>query len=95
VKVRITLNKMNSGRMQVACVGSTDEVGGSGTGSVRTFGANATAELRKFLGALGIPDNVITEKVNSLSNIGAYEVVTVAELEIAKEVLQANGFFAL
>jgi hypothetical protein len=81
--------------MQVACVRSGNQLGGSGTGSVRTFAADATEELRKFLGALGIPNNVIAEKISSLSKIGPYEVVTVAELEIAKEVLQANGVFGL
>ena len=95
MKVRVTLNKMNSGRMQVACTRSSNEVGGSGTGAVRTFAADAKEELTKFLHGLGIPDAVGAEKVASLSKIGPYEVVTVAELDITKEVLQANGFFGV
>jgi len=95
MKVRITLNKMNSGRMQVACVRSSGQLGGSGTGAVRTFAADANEKLRKFLGALGIGDDVIAEAMSSVSKICPYEVLTVAELDVSKEVLQANGFFGV
>ena len=55
MKVDVTLNTMNSGRIQVACIRSTNEHGAMGTGHVLApFPANATEEVEAVLLNLGI-----------------------------------------
>jgi len=93
MKVLITLNKTNTGRIQLACVRSTNERGGIGTGyALPPFNPNATAEIEEILCSLGVSEDSIKANMTLLLKVRAGELVKVADLDVADEVLRENGF---
>lgn len=95
MKVLITLNKTNTGKIQVACVRSTNERGGIGTGSaLPPFNPNALAEIDQILRNLGVEEDVIQRNIGVLQEVGPSELVKVADLEVPDEILIENGFAA-
>lgn len=93
MRVLITLNKTNTGRIQLACVRSTNERGGIGTGyALSPFNPNAGADIEAILGNLGVDEDSIRRNMVLLSEVGAGELVKVADLDVADEVLRENGF---
>jgi hypothetical protein len=95
MKVLITLNKSNTGKIQLACVRSTNERGGIGTGStLPPFNPNATAEVVEILRNLGVDEDVIQRNMALLLTVGLSELVKVADIEVPDEVLLENGFAA-
>ena len=93
MKVLITLNKTNTGRIQLACVRSTNERGGIGTGyTLPPSNPNATAEIEEILRNLGVSEDSIKANMSLLWEVGAGELVKVADLDVADEVLRENGF---
>jgi hypothetical protein len=95
MKVLITLNKSNTGKIQLAYVRSTNERGGIGTGSVLPpFNPNATAEVEEILRNLGVDEDLIERNMALLQAVGSSELVKVADIEVPDEVLLENGFAA-
>jgi len=95
MKVLITLNKTNTGRVQLACVRSTNERGGIGTGSsLPPFNPNAVAEITEILRNLGVEEDSIQRNIELLRQVGPSELVKVADIEVPDEVLIENGFAA-
>jgi hypothetical protein len=95
MKVLITLNKSNTGKIQLACVRSTNERGGIGTGStLPPFNPNATAEVEEVLRNLGVEDDLIQRNMALLQTVGPSELVKVADIEVPDEILTDNGFAA-
>jgi hypothetical protein len=93
MKVLITLNKTNTGRIQLACVRSTNERGGIGTGyALPPFNPNAGAEIEAILRNLGVEEDLIQNNMAPLSQVGGGELVKVADLDVADEMLRENGF---
>jgi hypothetical protein len=93
MKVLITLSKTNTGRIQLAFVRSSNERGGIGTGSaLPPFNPNATAEIEETLRNLGVSEDSIRANISLLSEVGAGELVKVADLDVADDVLRENGF---
>jgi hypothetical protein len=93
MRLQITLNKTNTGRVQLACVRSTNEHGGIGTGfGLPPFNPNALREIEDILRNLGVDENVINEKITRLRQVGPNELVKVEELDVADDVLRDNGF---
>ena len=95
MKVLITLNKTNTGRVQLACVRSTNERGGVGTGSsLPPFNPNAVAEIAEILRNLGVEEESIERNIALLRQVGPSQLVKVADIEVPDEVLIENGFVA-
>jgi hypothetical protein len=95
MKVLITLNKTNTGKIQLACVRSTNERGGIGTGSsLPPFNPNAVAEVEEVLRSLGVEEESIQRNIVLLREVGANELVKVADIDVPDEVLVENGFAA-
>jgi hypothetical protein len=95
MKVLITLNKSNTGKIQLACVRSTNERGGIGRGSaLPPFNPNATAEVEEILRNLGVEEDLIQRNMTLLQAVGPSELVKVADIEVPDEVLMENGFVA-
>jgi len=93
MKVLITLNKTNTGRIQLACVRSTNERGGIGTGyGLPPFNPNAGADVELILSNLGVDEESIQSSLALLGKVGPGEQVKVADLEVADEILRDNGF---
>jgi hypothetical protein len=93
MKVLITLNKTNTGRIKLACVRTTNERGGIGTGyALPPFNPNAGAEVEAVLRNLGVDENSIQRNMALLSQVGDGELVKVADVDVADEVLRENGF---
>jgi hypothetical protein len=93
MRLQITLNKTNTGRVQLACVRSTNEHGGIGTGfALPPFNPNALREIEDILRNLGVGENVISEKITLLRQVGPNELVKVEDLEVPDDVLRENGF---
>jgi hypothetical protein len=93
MKVLITLNRTNTGRIQLACVRSTNERGGIGTGyALPPFNPNATAEIEEILGNLGVSEESIKAKMSLLLEVGSGELIKVADLDVTDDVLRENGF---
>ena len=93
MRVQITLNKTNTGRIQVACVRSTNERGGIGTGfALPPFNPNALREIEDILRSLGVNEDLITQKTALLRQVGPNDLVKVDDLDVPDEVLRANGF---
>jgi hypothetical protein len=94
MRVQITLNKTNTGRIQVACVRSTNERGGIGTGfALPPFNPNAIPEIEDILRSLGVNEELITQKITLLRQVGN-DPVKVDDLDVPDDVLRANGFLA-
>jgi hypothetical protein len=95
MKVLITLNRTNTGKIRVACVRSTNERGGIGTGSsLPPFNPNAVAEVEEILRNLGVQEDLIQQNMTLLRQVGTSELVKVADIEVPDEVLIENGFAA-
>jgi hypothetical protein len=93
MKVLITLNKTNTGRIQLACVRSTNERGGIGTGyALPPFNPNAAAEIEEILHNFGVSEGSIKANMSLLLEVGAGELVKVADLDVADDALRENGF---
>jgi len=93
MRVQITLNKTDTGRIQLAYVRSTNERGGIGTGSaLPPFNPNALREIEEILRSLGINEDLITEKTALLRRVGANDPVKVEDLDVPDDVLRENGF---
>ena len=93
MKVQITLNKTNTGRIQLACVRSTNEHGGIGTGfALPPFNPNAIREIEDILRNLGVNEDLIVEKTSLLRQVGPNELVKVEDLDVSDDVLRENGF---
>jgi hypothetical protein len=93
MRVQITLIKTNTGRIQLACVRSTNERGGIGTGfSLPPFNPNALREIEDILRNLGVNEDLITQKTALLRQVGPTELVKVDDLDVPDDILQENGF---
>lgn len=61
MRVQITLNKTSTGGIQLACVRSTNERGGIGTGfALPPFNPNALREVEDILRSLGVREDLIS-----------------------------------
>ena len=88
--VRVSINKMNSGRMQICCARP------GSNGYVITYSSGgARVEVTNALVALGISAETIDRSLDMLGDFGPDEVLLVEEREIADDVLHANGFIAV
>lgn len=93
MKVQITLNKTNTGRIQLACVRSTNERGGIGTGfALPPFNPNALREVEDILRALGVSEDLISQKTALLRQVGPADLVKVDDLDVPDDVLRETGF---
>jgi hypothetical protein len=93
MRVQITLNKTNTGRIQLACVRSTNERGGIGTGfALPPFNPNALREVEDLLRSLGVHEDLIRQKTALLRQVGPTDLVKVDDLDVPDEVLRENGF---
>ena len=93
MRVQITLNKTNTGRIQLACVRSTNERGGIGTGfALPPFNPNAVREVEDILRNLGVREDLIIEKTALLRQVGSTDLVKVDDLDVPDDVLRENGF---
>lgn len=93
MRVQITLNKTNTGRIQLACVRSTNERGGIGKEfALPPFNPNALREIEDVLRSLGVNEGLITEKTALLRQVGTNELIKVEDLDVPDEVLRENGF---
>lgn len=93
MRVQITLNKNNTGRIQLACVRSTNERGGIGTGyALPAFNPNAIREIEDVLRNLGVNEDLIAAKTALLRQIGPNELVKVQDLDVSDDLLRENGF---
>ncbi len=93
MKVLITLNKTNTGRIQVSYVRSSNERGGIGTGAaLPPFNPNAIAEVEEVIRCLGVDAESIGVAVAQLANARPGEQVRVADLDVPDGILRENGF---
>jgi hypothetical protein len=96
MRVQVTLNKTNTGRIQLSCIKSTNERGGIGTGfALPPFNPNALAEVEEILRNLGVNEDLITVKTALLRQVGPNDLIKVDDLDVADEVLRENGFLAV
>lgn len=88
--VRVSINKMNSGRMQICCARP------SSNGYVLTYPTpSAATEVTKALQALGIGEEAVGRSLATLVDFGPNEMLLVEERDISEEVLKRNGFVAV
>jgi len=93
MRVQITLNKTNTGRIQLACVRSTNERGGIGTGyALPAFNPNALGEIEDILRNLGVNEDLITKKTLLLRQVGPNDLIKIDDLDVPDDVLRDNGF---
>jgi hypothetical protein len=88
--VRVSINRMNSGRMQICCARP------GGNGHVLTYpAASAKADVASTLRALGVSEGAVTKGLDAIADFGPDEMLLVEQLEIPEGVLQSNGFSAV
>jgi hypothetical protein len=93
MRVQITLNKTNTGGIQLACVRSTNERGGIGTGfALPPFNPNALREVEDMLRSLGVKEELISQKITQLRQVGPNDLVKVDDLDVPDDVFRENGF---
>jgi hypothetical protein len=93
MRVQGTLNKTNTGRIQLACVRSTNERGGIGTGlALPPFNPNAIREKEDILRSRGVNEDLITVKTALLRQVGPIDLVKADDLDVPDDVLRENGF---
>jgi hypothetical protein len=93
MKVQITLSRTSLGKMQLACVRSSNERGGIGTGfALPPFNPNALREVEDILRNLGIAEDRIAQSTTQLRQAGPNDLVKVDDLEVPDDVLRENGF---
>ena len=93
MRVQITRNKTDTGRIQLACVRSTNERGGIGTGvALPPFNPNALREIEDILRGLGVNEELIAQKIALLRQVEPNDLVKVEDLDVPDEVLRENGF---
>ena len=93
MRVLVTLNKTNTGKIQLGYVRSTNERGGIGTGSaLPPFNPNAVAEVEEILRNLGVEEGTIQRNITLLREVGPNELMKVADIEVPDDVLIENGF---
>jgi hypothetical protein len=96
MRVLITLDKTNTGKVKIGCVRSTNERGGIGTGyALPPFNPNALSEIQEILSNLGVAHDVIKDKLATLSAVGAGELVKVEDRDVPDDVLKENGFLGM
>jgi hypothetical protein len=88
--VRVSINKMNSGRMQICCARP-----GSNGCALTYPAASAKGEVTNALLALGISKATIDSSLTMLADFGPDEMLLVEEIEISDDVLRAKGFIAV
>ena len=87
------MNKTNTGRIQLACVRSTNERGGIGTSfALPPFNPNALREIEDILRGLGVDEDLIAQKTAQLRQVGPNDLVKVEELDVPDDVLREKGF---
>ncbi|HKE60526.1 MAG TPA: hypothetical protein VKB46_27655 [Pyrinomonadaceae bacterium] len=87
------MNKTNTGRIQLACVRSTNERGGIGTSfALPPFNPNALREIEDILHGLGVDEDLIAQKTAQLRQVGPNDLVKVEELDVPDDVLREKGF---
>jgi hypothetical protein len=88
--VRVSINKMNSGRMQICCARP------GSNGYVITYSsASARVEVTNALLALGISAETVDRSLDMLGDFGPDEMLLVEERDISDDVLHTNGFVAV
>jgi hypothetical protein len=93
MKIQITLNKTSTGRIQLACVRSSNERGSIGTGfALPPFNPNALREIEDILRNLGVNEDLITEKTGLLRLVGPDDLIKIDDLDVPDDVLRENGF---
>ena len=93
MKVLISLNKTNTGRIQLTCTRSSNERGGIGTSAaLPPFNPNAIAEVEDVIRCLGVDEDEIARSVASLRELPPGGQVRVADIEVPDDVLRENGF---
>jgi hypothetical protein len=93
MKVLITLNKTNTGRIQLSYMRSTNERGGIGTGAaLPPFNPNALAEIEEVMRCLGVDEDSIARGIALLSQSKPGEQVRVADLDVPDDILREYGF---
>lgn len=90
MQVQVSINKMNSGRMQIFVRRITPS---ASTGPVVTY--REEAEVKKVLAALGFSRDVIDGQLEILSEFGPNESLRFPAADISLEVLHAHGFAAI
>ena len=88
--VRVSINNMNSGRMQVCCARP------SANGYVLTYpAATAKADVTNVLRALGCDESAIAKSMVTIAEFGPNEMLLVQQVDISEDVLRSNGFVAV
>src|ERR1700742_4040269 len=93
MKVLVTLNKTNTGKIQLSCMRSTNERGGIGTTYLLPpFNPNALAEVEEIIRCLGVDEDAIASSMSALRLLTPGGQVKVDDLEVPDDVLKENGF---
>jgi hypothetical protein len=93
MRVLVTLNKTNTGRIQLSCTRSTNERGGIGTAYVLpAFNPNALAEVEEIIRCLGVNEDAIARSIVALGSLTPGGQVKVDDLEVPDDVLRDSGF---
>ncbi len=83
--VKVDINKLNSGRVQIAVFRPEQSAG-----PVQTYAS--PNEAKTVLLAFGLPGVEIDEQLEILSEIGPQELLHFGKREIADDVLHTHGF---
>jgi hypothetical protein len=83
--VKINMNKLNSGKIQVAVYRAEQSAG-----PVQEYSSSIEAE--KVLLGLGIPTETVTQQLDLLAEVGPKELLRFSPMEVLDEVLHSHGF---